>query len=74
MSPFEGSTLIYNRVILPYFLKHESAIDDALKKGSQGFSRFADSAIEKGDHSTCTSRVTSFTNATVLYFSQRHCR
>lgn len=48
MSPLEGSTLIYKRLILPYFLKHESAIDDVVKKGSEKIAKLADSAIEKG--------------------------
>ena len=31
MSPLEGSSVIYHRIIRPYFLKHESAIDDAVR-------------------------------------------
>ena len=31
MSPLKGSSVIYYRVIRPYFLKHESAIDDVVK-------------------------------------------
>ncbi len=48
MSPLEGSTTIYTRVIRPYFLKHQSVIDDAAKKATDGLSKFADSAMEKG--------------------------
>jgi len=46
MSPLEGSTVIYNRVILPYFLKHESQIDDLVAKGKSKIGKFADSAVE----------------------------
>jgi len=47
MSPLEGSTIIYNRIILPYFLKHESVIDDAVRKGKEGFGKIANTAVEK---------------------------
>ena len=50
MSPLEGSTVIYKKVILPYFLKHESQIDDLVKKGQKKIEKFADSAMETGDH------------------------
>ena len=49
MSPLEGSTVIYNKIIRPYFLKHESVIDDVVKKGTAGISKLADSALETGD-------------------------
>ena len=49
MSPLEGSTLIYTKLIRPYFLKHESKIDSIVKKGTDGISKFADSAMEKGE-------------------------
>ena len=49
MSPLEGSTLIYSKVIRPYFLKHESKLDEMVKKGTDGISKFADSALEKGE-------------------------
>ncbi len=48
MSPLEGSTLIYTKVIRPYFLKHQNVIDDAARKAQDGFSKFADSAMETG--------------------------
>lgn len=44
----EGSTIIYNRVILPYFLKHESLIDDVVRQGSDKLSNFTNSAMDKG--------------------------
>merc|ERR1712080_291798 len=47
MSPLEGSSVIYHRVIRPYFLKHESAIDDAVRKGTQHANKIADAAMEK---------------------------
>ena len=31
MSPLQGSSIIYHRIIRPYFLKHESAIDNVVK-------------------------------------------
>jgi len=49
MSPLEGSTTIYNKVIRPYFLKHQSAIDDVVKKGTDKISGFAGDALEKGN-------------------------
>ncbi|TRY66942.1 hypothetical protein TCAL_07657 [Tigriopus californicus] len=47
MSPMEGSTIIYNRVILPYFLKHESLIDDVVRQGSDKLNNFTNSAMDK---------------------------
>jgi receptor expression-enhancing protein 5/6 len=47
MSPLEGSSVIYHRVMRPYFLKHESSIDSAVKKGTDGVSRLANAAQEK---------------------------
>ena len=44
----EGSSAIYHRVIRPYFLKHESAIDDLVKKGTDKVTKFADNAVDKG--------------------------
>lgn len=46
MSPLEGSTVIYQRIILPYFLKHESKIDDLVNKGKSKLGQFTDSALE----------------------------
>jgi hypothetical protein len=40
-----GRHLFYFR---PYFLKHESFIDDVVKKGTDKVSKFADSAVETG--------------------------
>ena len=48
MSPLEGSTVIYQRIILPYFLKHESKIDDLVNKGKSKLGQFTDSALETG--------------------------
>merc|ERR1712117_241191 len=47
MSPLEGSSVIYHRIIRPYFLKHESAIDDAVRKGAAHVSKITDAAVEK---------------------------
>merc|ERR1711934_345224 len=47
MSPMEGSSVIYTRVIRPYFLKHESAIDDAVRKGTGMATKITDAAVEK---------------------------
>jgi len=47
MSPLEGSSVIYHRVIRPYFLKHESAIDDAVRKGAAAVGKVTDAAVEK---------------------------
>lgn len=47
MSPLEGSSVIYTRVIRPYFLKHESAIDDAVRKGTGMATKITDAAVEK---------------------------
>eukprot|EP00095_Tigriopus_kingsejongensis_P001408 maker-scaffold229_size244821-snap-gene-1.15 protein:Tk01408 transcript:maker-scaffold229_size244821-snap-gene-1.15-mRNA-1 annotation:"receptor expression-enhancing protein 5" len=47
MSPMEGSTIIYTRCILPYFLQHESMIDDAVRKGTDKFNNFTNSALDK---------------------------
>jgi len=46
MSPLKGSSVIYYRVIRPYFLKHESAIDDVVKKGAAQVSKLTDAAVE----------------------------
>ena len=47
MSPLEGSSVIYTRVIRPYLLKHESAIDDAVRKGTGMATKITDAAVEK---------------------------
>lgn len=49
MSPLDGSSFIYYKIILPYFLKHESKIDNLVKKGQEGLTKFAESAVEKGE-------------------------
>ncbi len=33
MSPLDGASLIYNKIILPLFLKNQSKIDKVLDKG-----------------------------------------
>ena len=45
MSPLNGSTLIYQTVILPFFKKNHGAIDNALSRGKE----FAGDAIAKGE-------------------------
>jgi receptor expression-enhancing protein 5/6 len=47
MSPLEGSSTIYERIIRPYFLKHEMSIDNVVKQGTDKVSKFADAAVEK---------------------------
>ena len=66
MSPLEGSTIIYKKIILPYFLKHESAIDDVVKKGSEKIAKLADSAIEKGTASGFAICPREFLGSSVL--------
>jgi len=46
MSPLQGSSIIYHRIIRPYFLKHESAIDNVVKKGAAQVSKITDAAVE----------------------------
>jgi len=49
MAPIEanGATVIYNRVVLPLFNKHQGTIDNAINKATEGASGFLDQAIEK---------------------------
>ena len=49
MSPLRGSNVIYHRVLRPCFLKHEEAIDKAVRVGAENISRMGDAVIEKGD-------------------------
>lgn len=44
----DGSNHIYNKIILPYFLKHESAIDDVVKRGTKEIAKLSATALEKG--------------------------
>ncbi len=41
MSSLQGSNVIYNKLIRPYFLKHEEAIDKMVKKGSEKLTTLA---------------------------------
>ena len=45
MSPLNGSTLIYQTVILPFFKKNQGTIDSALSRGKE----FAGDAFAKGE-------------------------
>jgi len=47
MSPMDGSTIIYKKIILPFFLKHEPALDNIVNKGKEKMSKFAGDALEK---------------------------
>ncbi|CAO1352731.1 unnamed protein product [Diamesa serratosioi] len=50
MAPIEnnGSIFLYNRVIRPYFLKHEAAVDDLLSGAFDKIKRGTEDAIKKG--------------------------
>lgn len=50
MAPIEnnGSFIMYYKVIRPYFLKHESAIDEALGNVGDKIKKTAEDAIKKG--------------------------
>merc|ERR1711934_684165 len=44
---FSLFSVVDTRVIRPYFLKHESAIDDAVRKGTGMATKITDAAVEK---------------------------
>jgi len=44
MSPLNGSTLIYQKLIVPFFYKNKGTIDNALNRGKAVFSNIADEA------------------------------
>jgi len=47
MSPLDGSSLIYNKIILPLFKKNQSKIDEVLNKGKEKMSGYADKMISE---------------------------
>merc|ERR1739838_1054969 len=47
MSPLDGSSLIYNKIILPLFKKNQSKIDGVLNKGKEKMSGYADKMISE---------------------------
>ena len=65
MSPLDGSSFLYNRVIRPYFLKHEAKIDDFVKKGQ----KLAVSAVEKGMEKGKQRTVVSVTHDQVKIYA-----
>jgi hypothetical protein len=48
MSPLDGSSLIYKKFVLPFFLKNQGVIDGFVNRGKEKFNVLADEAIEKG--------------------------
>jgi len=51
MAPLEnnGSIFLYQRVIRPYFLKHQSAVDDLINNATQKVKKGAEDLLKKGD-------------------------
>lgn len=47
-TPSNGSVLIYNRVIRPFFLKNEAKIDDVMKNLKDEASKAADKFKDEG--------------------------
>jgi receptor expression-enhancing protein 5/6 len=48
MAPgLNGSSLIYKKIILPYFLKHETKVDSIVSKGREMIGGIATDAVEK---------------------------
>lgn len=43
-----GASVIYNRVIKPFVIKHQKDIDEALDEASSQASKVAGKAMEKG--------------------------
>lgn len=48
MSPLDGSTVIYSKLILPWFKKNESEFDKIVGAGKNKLSNIADQAISAG--------------------------
>lgn len=42
-----GSTVVYHRIIRPYFLKHQSAADEALEKLTEKAKEIVSDVIKK---------------------------
>ena len=47
MSPLDGSSMIYHKIILPLFKKNQSKIDEVLNKGKEKMSGYADKMISE---------------------------
>lgn len=43
-----GSTVVYNRLIRPYFLKHQTAADEAIEKLTEKAKELVADVIKKG--------------------------
>lgn len=56
-TPSNGSVLIYNRIIRPFFLKNEAKIDDVVKNLKDKASEAADKFKDEGQES-CTREYT----------------
>lgn len=48
MSPLDGSSTIYNKIVLPWFRKNQTALDQAVSKGKEKLSSIADQAMNVG--------------------------
>jgi len=49
MSPFDGSTLIYKKLVLPVFKEKQGSIDNFLNKGKEKFDSMAGDISDKGN-------------------------
>jgi len=47
MSPLNGAGFIYEKIILPMFLKNEAALDKFVSQGKEKIGQLADNAVEK---------------------------
>ena len=48
MSPLDGASLIYNKIVLPLFIKNQSRIDNVLNRGREQLAGVSDKVVSEG--------------------------
>lgn len=48
MSPLDGSSTIYHKIVLPLFKRNESKIDSVLNRGKEKLSGVTDKLVNEG--------------------------
>lgn len=48
MSPMEGSTMIYRKLVVPFFNKNHATIDNIIAKGKDKVNKIADEVMDQG--------------------------
>merc|ERR1712018_512745 len=48
MSPVNGASIIYNKIVLPWFKRYQNNLDQAVIEGRKAISKFSDEPIDTG--------------------------